>query len=55
MPAAHAQQKLTQVPPPAPLPGSFIDITDLPADSSDTCTLPNDLRFRKEKRNRRSG
>ena len=40
MPAAHAQQKLTQVTPPAPLPGSLIDIIDLPTDSSDTCTLP---------------
>ena len=40
MPAAHAQQKLTQVNPPAPLPGSLIDIIDLPTDSSDICTLP---------------
>ena len=51
MPAAHAQQKLTQVTPPAPLPGSLIDIIDLPTDSSDICTLPMqiDLRLLKEK------
>ena len=49
MPAAHTQQKLIEVTAPPPLPGIFIDIIDLPTDSSDACTLPNDSRLFKEK------